>query len=139
MRVENLILVREYLRRRFSGELVIRPTGVVVSSAEEAFLQRVKEAVERNLAEPDFGVDRLAEEVGLSARQLHRRIRELTRLSVAGYIRTMRLQRAAELLEQEAGTVSEIASHVGYRSVNSFSRLFRSVYGVPPSEYTRQV
>ena len=77
----------------------------------------------------------MADAVGVSTRQLYRKLKSLTRLSPGGLIRTMRLQRAAQLLEQEAGNVSDIAYAVGFRDADYFSRLFRQVYGKPPSEY----
>jgi len=83
----------------------------------------------------NFGVDWLAGEVGLSTRQLQRRIKASTNLSAAGFIREMRLERAAQLLNQQAGTVSEIAYQVGFKSPANFSRLFTSIFGIPPSKY----
>ena len=68
-------------------------------------------------------------------RQLQRRLRAATRLSAAAFIRMLRLERAAQLLEQHAGTIAEIGYAVGFRDANYFSRIFRQVYGVPPSEY----
>ena len=76
-----------------------------------------------------------AEEVGLSKRQLQRRLRSATELSAAGYIRTMRLKRAAQLLGQQVGTVSEVAYAVGFRDAKHFSKLFQQIYGVLPSRY----
>ena len=77
----------------------------------------------------------LADEVALSKRQLQRRLQALTGLSAAGYIRTMRLQRAADLLAQGGGTVAEVAYAVGFQKVPHFSKLFRQVFGVNPSNY----
>lgn len=135
VRVENLIEVRRVLRERFSGEVVIRPSEVSVPSEEAAFLERVREAVEAELSNSHFTVEMLANQVGVSTRQLYRRLKALTRLSPGGFIRTMRLQRAADLLEQRAGPISEVAYAVGFRDPDYFSRLFRQTYGVPPSEY----
>lgn len=47
----------------------------------------------------------------------------------------MRLSRAAQLLEQQTGQVSEIADRVGYRNASHFSLAFKRVYGVAPSAY----
>ena len=88
-----------------------------------------------HMADSTFGVETMAEEVGLSRRQLRRKMQELTDLSPSGYIRMMRLERAAQLLEQQAGRVSEVAYAVGFGSAAHFSRLFHQVFGVPPSAY----
>ena len=135
VRAENLIEIRRLLRQRFSGEVVIGPSKIVIPSADAVFLERVREVVEAHMAHSNFGVDWLADEVGLGKRQLQRRLRAATSLSAAGYIRTMRLQRAAHLLEQEVGTVSEVAYAVGFLDATHFSKLFNQVFGVYPSRY----
>ena len=135
VRAENLIVIRRRLRTKFSSTVIVEPAHVEVDSAEEAFLKKVAAVVEDNFSNTSFTVDALADEVGISPRQLRRRLRENTGLSAGGYIRSMRLQRAAQLLEQRWGTVSQIAYAVGFKSAKHFSTLFKSIYGVSPSEY----
>ncbi len=134
-RVENLIEIRRRLRQRFSGEVILGPSQIAVPSAEAVFLERVRDVAEAHLGDGNFGVDWLADEVGLSVRQLRRRLKAATRLSPGGYLRMMRLQRAAQLLEQQAGSVAEVAYQVGFQDPDYFSRLFKQTFGVSPSEY----
>ena len=135
LRVENLIELRRRLRRRFSGEVVITPGEIAVPSAAAAFLEELRTIVEEDLGDPTFGVKELAERMGMSRRQLRRRLQAAVDLSPSGYIRMARLERAAQLLEREAGRVSEVAYRVGFGSPEHFSRVFRQVFGVPPSAY----
>ena len=88
------------------------------------------------MAHSNFGVDWLADEVGVSTRKLQRALKASLHLSPSGYIRTMRLQRAAQLLEGGVGNVSEVAYAVGFQDVKHFSKLFRQIFGVLPSQYT---
>ncbi len=134
-RMENLIDLRRRLKQRFSGQVRLGPSDITVPSEDAAFLEQVREVIEAKMGESDFGVDDLANEVGLSARQLQRRLRSAADLSAAAYIRMMRLERAAQLFEQQAGLVSEVAFRVGFKNADHFSRLFHQVFGVPPSEY----
>ena len=134
-RVENLIQTRRKLRERFSREILVKPGSIAVGSADEAFLRKAMAVLERFLADSDFGVTRLAEELGFSRRQLHRKITALTGEPPADLVRNFRLERAADLLLQKAGTVSEIAYATGFKSPSHFSNLFHEHYGVPPSEY----
>jgi len=131
--IASLIASRHQLRAQFSQELVIQPAGVVVPSEEEAFLQHVLAAIEARLGDTTFGVEALAEAVGLSRRHLTRRIRRLTDQSPAALIRQMRLERAAHLLEAQSGTVAEIAFAVGFTSPSYFATAFRQAFGHPPS------
>jgi transcriptional regulator GlxA family with amidase domain len=106
-----------------------------VPSAEAAFLDRVRAAAEAGLEDSSFGTEALAAEVGLSRRQLGRRLREALDTTPGALLRQMRLARAAQLLAQEAGTVAEVAYAVGYRDPDHFAKQFRKSYGVTPSAY----
>ena len=134
-RLGNFVATRRRLRERYSDEVVVEPSSVVVPSAEAAFLERVRDMAEAGLDDPSFGVDALAAEVGLSRRQLGRRLSDALDTSPGVFLRQMRLARAAQLLKQEAGTVAEIAYAVGYRDPDHFAKQFRKSYGAPPSEY----
>jgi signal transduction histidine kinase/ligand-binding sensor domain-containing protein/DNA-binding response OmpR family regulator len=109
------------------------PEGVM--SAEDGFLARVRETIERHLGDEDFSVQRLAREVGLDRTQLFRRVRASTGMPPLDLIRSARLEKAALLLERGVGSVSEIAYAVGFKSVSHFSASFRDRFGVSPSGY----
>jgi AraC-like DNA-binding protein len=74
----------------------------------------------------------------LSRSQLHRKLRALTNQSPSLVIRSVRLQRAAELLQQNAGSVAEIAYQVGFSSQAYFTKCFREQFGRTPKEYAQQ-
>lgn len=135
MRINNEIKTRSELRRRFSRELVIRPSDITVTSADEAFLNRARDIVEENMPDGSFGVQDLASEFALSSRQLQRRLRETVDQSPVEFIRMMRLQRAAQLLEGHFGNVSEVAYSVGFTSLSYFAKCFREQFGLSPSEF----
>jgi signal transduction histidine kinase/DNA-binding response OmpR family regulator/streptogramin lyase len=133
-RVENLVEIRRRLRERFSESVRLGPEEILVSSVDAAFVERMRGVVGTHMGEHQFGVSRLAEDLELSERQLYRRVKDTVGLTPAGYIRMMRLERAAHLLRQDAGRVSEVAYVVGFRSAKHFSRLFRQTFGHPPSD-----
>jgi signal transduction histidine kinase/ligand-binding sensor domain-containing protein/DNA-binding response OmpR family regulator len=144
-RIDNLIAMRKRLRERFrqagaDGDTMAPsplrlPAPADITSADDVFLKRVAEAVEANLGDEAFSVERLAEAVGVSRSQLHRQLRALAGQAPSDLIRTLRLERAAHLLAARAGTVSEIAYAVGFKSVGHFSDRFVDVYGCRPSSY----
>jgi transcriptional regulator GlxA family with amidase domain len=153
-RIENLIDVRQFLRSRSGTRTRYEGTSGETRASEDAtpdresegpadepaatdsFEATVRQVVESEIDNSSFGVAWLADEVGLSRRQLQRKIQDETGLSAAAYIRTVRLQRAAALLEAEdVTTVSGAAEAVGYRDPSHFSRIFREAYGISPSDY----
>ena len=88
-------------------------------------LNRVRQSVEQHIGDTNFTVDLLADDVGLSRRQLERRLGKAIQFTQAGYIRFMRLKRVAQLLERKVGTVAEAAYKVGFNHPNYFSTLFK--------------
>lgn len=136
-RVHNLIEGRRRLRALWSRR-ILTPAAVEIPSMESAFLDRVQAAIEANMAEVSFGVDALAAEVGMSARQLRRKLRSLIGEAPNELIRRFRLERAASLLRHGTGNVKEIAFAVGFKSTSRFREAFREVYGVTPSIFAEE-
>lgn len=137
-RVGNLIEQRRRLREKFTRQVVLKPGEIPITSLEEQFLNRVKAAVEVHLGDEAFTVTALCREVGMSRVQLHRKLRALSGLSAGQFMLLLRLQRAADLLKQNAGTVAEIAYTVGFNTPNYFARCFRRQFGCAPAEYRRR-
>jgi len=67
---------------------------------------------------------------------LHRKLRALTNQPPTLMIRSIRLQRAAELLAHKTGSVAEVAYFVGFNSQAYFAKCFREQFGCSPKEYT---
>ncbi|RME62419.1 MAG: AraC family transcriptional regulator, partial [Caldilineae bacterium] len=137
VRIDNLIESRRRLRARFGGGdgPVLHPAPVQVAAADAVFLDRVQAVVEAHLGDEDFTVEQLAAELGHSRGHLHRRLRALLDCAPSELLRTMRLERAAALLEARAGNVSEVAYAVGFKSVAHFSNTFLNHFGCRPSAY----
>jgi signal transduction histidine kinase/DNA-binding response OmpR family regulator len=138
VRVKNLIDLRRKLRERFSVGQVLKPGEIAVTSIDDAFLQKVKAAVERHISEEEFSVEELAQEVSMSRSQIFRKLTALTGQPPSDFIRYMRLHRAMDLLKKNAGTVSEIAYTVGFNSVTYFTKCFHQQFNVLPSEVRKQ-
>ena len=112
----------------------MRARTVEIVSADDEFLGTVREVVEANLENEDFNVGALATGVNLSRGHLHRRLRDLIEQSPSQIIQTIRLERAAQMLQGKTGNVSEVAYGTGFKSVSHFSRCFKRKYGCPPSD-----
>lgn len=100
----------------------------------QTLLNKITEIVLNNMQDENFSVEQLAEKAGMSRTTLHRKIKEMTKVSVSRFIREIRLQKAMELLNQGEGTVAEIAYQVGFGSPTYFIKCFHDHYGFPPGE-----
>lgn len=135
VRVANTILSREHLRQVYSGRVLMPSSDVMVSSEEAAFMQRVLEVMTDCLGDSTFSTDRLGDEVGLSRRQVERKVKAITEQTPPELMRHLRLERAAQILEARPGSIAEVAYAVGFKSPAHFSATFRKVYGHSPSEH----
>ncbi|HKL89396.1 MAG TPA: ATP-binding protein, partial [Salinibacter sp.] len=134
--IDNLLASRKRLQERFGTTLPsLHASKVKVPSTDAAFLERTRLLIEIHLDDDAFSVEALAEEMGLSRVHLYRRLRALIDRSPSELIRSIRLERAAQLLALDAGAISEVAYGVGFKSVSHFSRAFREQYGQSPTEY----
>lgn len=133
-RLQNLLNGRKLLRKKFAGEILLKPSEVSAASTDEIFLNKVMTAVEQNMSEEEFGVEELARAVAMSRSQLHRKLAALTGRSPSEVLRTTRLLRAKELLQKKAGTPSEVAYKVGFNSHTYFSKCFKEEFGMSPGE-----
>ena len=139
VRAKNLIQQRQRLREKFSRDLTIQPKDVAVSSYDERFLQRSIDVVEQHISDSKFTVALFSKKVGMSRVQLHRKLRALTNCSAREFIQILRLKRAEQLLQQQAGNVTEIAYEVGFNNLSYFSQCFRKQFGKLPSEYSKKI
>jgi AraC-like DNA-binding protein len=111
----------------------------VVESQDQRLLKLAMEVVEHNLPDPLFGVEKMAKDMGMSRTNMHRRIKAITGFPPSELIRSIRLKRAANLLLNQADTVSQIGLMVGFDDQSHFSKSFKKEFGVPPSEYLASV
>jgi two-component system, sensor histidine kinase ChiS len=135
VKVRNLTGQRRLLRSRFSLATTIKPSEVTATSIGRAFLEKTMGAIESNIENADFTIEMLAQEVNMSVSQLNRKLNAMIDQPAGQLMRSLRLQRAAELLEMKAGTVAQVAYKLGFNDQAYFSRAFKKQFGCSPSEY----
>ena len=101
----------------------------------DQLMERIMQTVNEHLQDPDFNVDRLCEEVGLSRTQLHRKMKEITGISTGEFIRNLRLQQAARLIREGKINIAQVAYSVGFNNQTYFSTVFKKHFGRTPTEY----
>ncbi|GAB2612706.1 hypothetical protein GCM10027035_06370 [Emticicia sediminis] len=136
-RVKNLLMIREKLRKYYqkNNNQKLVDVDVKVNVIDEHFIKKVLGVLDTHLSDSQFSIEQLAEELSLSPTQLRRKIKAMCNQTIVEFIRNYRLEKAAQLLRQNAGNVSEIAFNVGFDSLSYFGKVFQEIYGVLPSEY----
>lgn len=107
----------------------------VVASYDQRLLKQAISIVEANIADPQMGVEKMAEEMNMSRTSLHRKIKSITGFPPSELIRSIRLRKAARLIASRADSAAQIAQSVGFDDYSHFSKAFKKHFGVSPSNY----
>lgn len=138
-KVKNILEGRQKLKNQYSKIVRLEPSDIEISSKEEEFLEKTIAVIEANLLEPDFSSQTLAESLNMSKTTFYRRLKKLTDMSIAAFIRAIRLKRAAQLLADEQYTISEISFMVGFNDVKNFRFMFQKQFSCNPSQYRKRL
>jgi YesN/AraC family two-component response regulator len=136
IRINNLISIRRKLQVKYSKTDYVpekKEEERKLSNLEEQFMCKVIDVIEIHLSEEEFSIEQFGKEVGMSRMQLHRKLKALTGKSASNYLRSIRLKKAKQLIEEQKGNISEIAYSVGFSSPQYFTRSFKEEFGYPPS------
>lgn len=135
-RVRNLIRQRERLQRLYAGTLRLK--GEEKEDTEDYFIRQVIQVIEANLADENFNVKMLADQLHMSQPTLYRKIKQRSELAAIDMIRSVRMSKAASLILENRYSMQEIAEMVGYNDTRTLRKHFAAQFGVSPSKYSEQ-
>lgn len=104
----------------------------------ELIMERINTYVRENLNK-SITISELAESLGYSVSYLRAVFRERLGVSLGRYIRESRLSEAAQLLQEPAIKVTDVAERCGFESLVVFSRAFKNAFGISPKDYSKMV
>jgi AraC-like DNA-binding protein len=137
-RIDQLIGNKQRMEQKLRMEYLSAPQDNAPLSYDEKYLKKVTQVIEEHMDDSDLSVARLCELGDFSEKLLYRKLKQLTGLSTVEYIRSVRLKKAALLLQNGNFTVSEAMYSVGFSNASYFTRAFAAQYGKTPSEYLKQ-
>ena len=112
--------------------------NIEVKGNDELLMERIMKCINDNISNSDLDVSLICAEAGISRSHLHRKMKEMTGLTVHDLIQNIRMEQAARLLTEQKINITQVAYAVGYSSQPSFSAAFRKHFGVSPTEYISQ-
>jgi AraC-like DNA-binding protein/tetratricopeptide (TPR) repeat protein len=134
LQINSLIVQRNELSEKYKNFLTPESEPTLVSQ-DQLLLKKVIDIVERNMGDPLFGVDKMAEDMGMSRTNLHRKLKAIIGFPPSELIRGIRMRKAALLIRNETDSISQISFMVGFEDSSYFSKAFKKQFGVLPSEY----
>jgi len=139
VRIKNLLDEREKRVRSFSTKADVSPMHVTITTVDQKLMARIMEYLEKNMDNTEYSVEQLAYDVGMHRMNLYRKIQSLYGMTPSEFIRTMRLKRAAQLITDDPNlNINEVADMVGFNTPKYFSKYFKELFGVLPSQYNKK-
>ncbi|MCO6462211.1 MAG: response regulator [Saprospiraceae bacterium] len=132
--VKNQIELRNLMRMKFNDKLIVKPSEITITSVDREFIQKLLSQVETHLGDAQLSVSSLSGAVNMSVSQLTRKLKALINQTPQQFIRSIRMQRALELLKNKAGNIAEISIWVGFEDPGYFTKVFKQHFGQLPSE-----
>jgi AraC-like DNA-binding protein len=130
-----LIEQQEKRKKLFHKTIDIQPSSITTTSLDEEFIKKALHLIEKNIDNPDYSNDDLSRDLGLSRSCLYPKFQSITGQTPNHFIRSIRLKRAAQLLQAGAHTISEISWMIGINDIKYFNKYFREEFGKTPTQY----
>ena len=138
-KVNRLFELREEARHQFAENTHIEPQKISSNNEEKILLEKMLSAIELHIADPDYGVNQLAQDICMSRSAIYAKLRNMLGISPADFIRNVRLKQAAQLLAETDIPIGEVAYKVGYSTHKAFVSNFKKMFNVLPSEYRSHI
>lgn len=136
LRIHNLLSLKNSIRSRIKEpSRGIHFSALPVQSGDDTFLKKLAQIVEENIADSTFTSEDIAKEIGMSRAILYKKLKAVTDLSVNDFAKNIRISYAAKLLLTGNYHVNEVTEMVGFSDRRHFSKEFKKIYQMNPSEY----
>lgn len=135
VRIEKLIEQQEKRKQEFSKNIEVNPSLITITSVDEKLIQRALEYIEKNMDNTEYAVEELSRDLGMTRMNLYRKLQSITGNTPSDFIKSIRLKRAAQLLQGSRLTMAEVADRVGFSSASYFTKCFKEMFGVTPTQY----
>jgi YesN/AraC family two-component response regulator len=134
-KVHNLLTLKDTLRKTYQKQVDIQSTQMIIESEDDKFVAKLIAIAEKNISDPNFSVEEFSSMMSMSRVVLYKKILAITGKTPVEFIRTMRLQKAIQLLKKSKLPIARVAYEVGYSNPNYFAKVFKEEYKMLPSQY----
>lgn len=132
--ISNMIKSRTMLRAHVAGTEEFATEKLPNNNRNQEFLNRLSEVLERRFSDSNFTVEDLARDLRMSRTSLHQYAKKVLDKSASELLNEYRLRRACVMLKNNI-PVKDTAYYCGYNDPNYFSRMFKTKFGITPTQY----
>lgn len=135
IRIKKLIEQQENRKMLFHKTIEITPSSITTTSLDEELVRKALHFVEENIDNPEYSIEDLSKDLGLSKTHLNRKLQSIVDLTPLQFIRSIRLKRAAQLLTNSQYNINEISYMAGFNTLKYFNSHFKEEFQMTPSQY----
>lgn len=135
-KIKNLLTLQDTFRKTYKKQLAVHLDELVIASTDEKFLHAVVAYIQDNMQNTGLTVEELSRQMNMSRVSLYKKVLTLTGKSPVEFIRSIRLQKAAQLLEKSLLNINSVCYEVGFNNPTYFTKMFREEFKMLPSEFT---
>lgn len=136
-RIRQLIEQRERRRNKFAEDINVDPQEITINSLDKQLIEKAMQCMEKNMDNTEYSVEALSRDIGIDRTYLYRKMQAIVGQTPSEFIRSVRLKRAAQLLESSQLPVQQISYMVGFNTPRYFSSYFKEMFGFTPSQYVQ--
>jgi signal transduction histidine kinase/DNA-binding response OmpR family regulator/streptogramin lyase len=123
------------LKERYSRGSQVEALDLVHSEKDKEFMHRLLQTIDAQLANPEFDIDALCQEIGMSRTRLYAKIKGISQQSIGDFIRTIRLKKAVQIMTHEDVSLTEVMARIGIQTQSYFTKAFKKEFGKTPTQF----
>jgi len=135
IKIKNLLLLNQSLKDTYTRQFKVVLPAVEVESEDEKLLLKITQYIEANINSVNLTVEELSKHLFMSRASLYNKMVQLTGETPVEFIRSIKLNKAADFLENSDMKIAQIGYAVGFSTPNYFARAFKAKFNILPSEY----
>lgn len=135
VKIRNILLLSHQLKETYERRIKVETAPVEIQSENDKLLLKVTEYIEQKIDDDSLSVEQLSKHLFMSRATLYNKLVDLTGETPVEFIRSVRLKKAAELLESSDMRIVEVSYAVGFATPSYFTKAFKLKYNISPSEY----
>ncbi|HXB07473.1 MAG TPA: two-component regulator propeller domain-containing protein [Puia sp.] len=127
------------LKERYSRDSHVQAMELVHSEKDREFMKRLLDTIDSQLSNPDFDIEWLCQEMGMSRTRLYQKIKGISQQSIGDFIRTIRLKKAVQIMTHEDVTLTEVMMRIGIQTQSYFTKAFKKEFGKTPTQFMQEM
>jgi ligand-binding sensor domain-containing protein/signal transduction histidine kinase/CheY-like chemotaxis protein len=127
------------LKERYTRDSHAEAMELVHSGKDKEFMGRLLQIIDSQLMNPDFDIENLCQEMGMSRTKLYQKIKSISQQSIGDFIRTIRLKKAVQIMTHEDITLTEVMYRIGIQTQSYFTKAFKKEFGKTPTQFMQDL